>query len=494
MTQVEESNNQGVNSSEDQRKALQAALFDLVANHFKSLETELAQLGEDFHLEEESIKALTTRFERFQEEMKDPETMADLIRPRFGDTLLAGVQEDPELYTEIIAPIISPAIRSQIRNSRPEIISALSPIMGRAITQAIEDAIGDLRRSIDNRLRRRFNIRDRLRWLWARMRGVSDSDVLLRDLLPYEIQHVFLIHRQTGLLLSHVSGPAYQRDVDLVSAMLTAIRAFARDAFGSQDSDLDEIQFGSSRILLESGLLAYLAVALIGTEPTRYSNKMKAVTNEINVQFEKELRTFDGDMGKTPDFKKYLSLLFKINDDDNLETEITPGQKAALAIGGLGLVFLLAFTAFSCMFAVRLWPVAFPPPTQSPTATTKPRITQTISPTLAITETMIPSATQAPTVTLWPTPTHTVAPTILFEPLEGVMLGNVWVRDNLDDSAQEYAVSVPISTQVEVKAVYGSWAKIGWDSRYGDQEGWVPLRWIGLIEEIPDRIITPMTP
>jgi hypothetical protein len=62
-----------------------------------------------------------------------------------------------------------------------------------------------------------------------------------------------LIHRETGLLLRHVtSEPEALPDSDLVSGMLTAIRDFVGDAVGGDpesDVDLDAIQYGAEAIL-----------------------------------------------------------------------------------------------------------------------------------------------------------------------------------------------------------------------------------------------------
>lgn len=60
-----------------------------------------------------------------------------------------------------------------------------------------------------------------------------------RTALPFKVEEVFVIHRESGLLLHHETrDPASMSDSDLISGMLTAIRDFAQDAFGQDIVDL----------------------------------------------------------------------------------------------------------------------------------------------------------------------------------------------------------------------------------------------------------------
>ena len=88
----------------------------------------------------------------------------------------------------------------------------------------------------------------------------------LREALPFTVTDILLIHRETGLLLRHVTGePEALPDSDLVSGMLTAIRDFSQDALGGEEQEeLEEIQYGEQRILIESTLDALVAMDTTG--------------------------------------------------------------------------------------------------------------------------------------------------------------------------------------------------------------------------------------
>jgi OOP family OmpA-OmpF porin len=72
-----------------------------------------------------------------------------------------------------------------------------------------------------------------LKWrLEALMTGVPFAEVVLRHTLRYRVEQVFLIHRQTGLLLQHVTAESMLvPGAEMVAAMLSAIRDFVRDSF-----------------------------------------------------------------------------------------------------------------------------------------------------------------------------------------------------------------------------------------------------------------------
>jgi hypothetical protein len=172
-----------------------------------------------------------------------------LRRAEALEARLVTVEQRTENRDELIAaitPILGDAIRLKIEESRDELIEALYPIIGQLIGRAVGEAIRNLARQIDARMRRSLSPDLIVRRLRARVSGVPDYALMLRDGLPYRVAELFLIHRESGLLLLHLTNePQASGDSDLISGMLTAIRDFAADAFGrGQEGQLDDIQYG----------------------------------------------------------------------------------------------------------------------------------------------------------------------------------------------------------------------------------------------------------
>ncbi|TLZ48616.1 MAG: DUF11 domain-containing protein, partial [Methanobacteriota archaeon] len=113
------------------------------------------------------------------------------------------------------------------------------------------------------------------------------------------IEEVFLVHRH-GLLLCHLSRRmrAHQdKDHDVLGAMLTVVQEFVRDSFRyGKDRDLDRIEFGSYRVLIERGRYAYLAAAFSGKDSPEVRRKMRRTLRAIEQEYGTDLEEFDGSM------------------------------------------------------------------------------------------------------------------------------------------------------------------------------------------------------
>lgn len=482
-------------------QALQADIGQLQAR-IEALEALSSPLPEDIQCLRESVQELALKSEQMgqaihmlQDSLSDPPQAAGIVRLGLASALHKEIQTQTAHYSDIIAPVISPAISNQIRNARPEMIAALYPIIGQTISKAIAEAMQDLRRRIDANMKRGLNIRQRLYRVQARLRGVPAADLVLRESLDYRVRHVFLIHRQTGLLIQQLSGGEAAQDTDIFSAMLTAIRDFARDTFGSSDEDLEEIQYGESHILLRNGLYSYLAVVMDGVQPEGYAALMLDTVHQVNLKYGEELSRFSGDMSEIHDYQAELAPLFNPSpqalESASAQAALSRGQKIAVGSAIAAAVILLALAVFACIFTTRLLPVAFPGPTQTAAPTFTHTPTQ-VPPTHTPTPTLPPTATLIPTLTPTAAPTPTLPPTATIQaPLLSTTTGNIWARLEPEPSSQFFQSAVQIDTPVEILAIYGKWVKIAWQTGGSLQQGWIPAEWVALPEAIPAQIITP---
>jgi hypothetical protein len=94
--------------------------------------------------------------------------------------------------------------------------------------------------------------------------GLNDADVLLASLDIPIIEEIFVIQRDSGLLLGSAAlYPSVNRDV--VAGMLAAIKSFVEDAFEREKEDLEMIQYGTYKIQIENMPTHFFAVALSGS-------------------------------------------------------------------------------------------------------------------------------------------------------------------------------------------------------------------------------------
>ena len=114
----------------------------------------------------------------------------------------------------------------------------------------------------------------------------------------YQVEQVFLIHRQTGLPLLHVAAnPTTARDPDLISGMLIAIQGFVQDSFHiSADEGSETIQIGELTVWIEKDQLAVLAAAIRGNPPQSVRTLLRDTLAAIRLEHANALVTFTGDV------------------------------------------------------------------------------------------------------------------------------------------------------------------------------------------------------
>jgi hypothetical protein len=287
------------------------------------------------------------------------------------------------------------------------------------------------------------------------------------------VTEIFLIHRETGLLLLHISrDPEAASDSDLISSMLTAIRDFAHDAFGrGQEGHLEEIEYGERHILIETAQRAYLAVVVDGIEPPGFRGAMREQIIEVNHTYEAALRDYDGNPTPLAPAEGPLRSLMTAREPAALSST----QKRILA-GGMGMAVICLVLA--CLAGRWAWQAVQDPPTPPATST----------PTAAAP----PTATGTPTATRTPTHTRTPIPTSTPETVMALMTGDVWVREGPSNNSPRIGVVLARAQPVEITAAFGDWYRVRWASEtQAGIVGWVPVEWVGMLTPVPSWIITP---
>jgi hypothetical protein len=337
----------------------------------------------------------------------------------------------------------------------------------------------------------------------------------MREALPFRVQEVFLIHRESGLLMAHVSAdPSVAEDRDLVSSMLTAIRDFAQDAFGGdQEGDLDEIRYGGLDIVLEPGAWAYLAVVHEGVPPEGFRGLVQDAVADTQQNYARALREYDGDPSELTGVEDHLCSLLEVTPSEAEAGTDEPAQVPWLAIGAAAvLLFLcLAVSCYGTWLLAGGWgtptptatptltatatpthtPIPTPTATHTTTPTSTPTRTATYTPTPTITDTPTPTPTHTPTYT--PTPVPTREPTATLAPYLGVMIGNVRLRTEPLPTTTLTGETVEVGRPVEILAITGGWYLVRWPP--GDPNGtsgWVPGQYVGVLAPPPQDIITPV--
>jgi OOP family OmpA-OmpF porin len=211
-------------------------------------------------------------------------------------TAIRARQDDG--ITRVLAPIINDGLQQSVRENPQPVVDALYPIMGPAIRRSIAEALADMMQAFNRAVEQSLSPRA-LKWrLDAWRTGQPYAQVVLLNTLVYRVEQVFLIHRETGLLLGHVQAEhALVQDPDMVSGMLTAIRDFVGDSFQvSQEDSVEAIRLGELSVQVRVGPKAVLAAVVRGNAPQSLRTRLSETLESIHRSHAVALSRFDGDM------------------------------------------------------------------------------------------------------------------------------------------------------------------------------------------------------
>jgi len=245
---------------------------------------------------------------RLARRLDDPEQLAAAISQVLPSAIVQAAARDERLG-QVLAPTVERAAESSIRRDPRALVGILSPVMAPAIRRSIGEAIESMLQSLNEALKASFSWRG-LRWrLEAWRTGTPFATVVLQHTLVYRVEHVFLIHKESGLLIEHVAAdPAASRDPQLVSGMLSAIQDFVRDSFADHaGGEVDAMRLGELLIWRIDGPHAFLAAVIRGKPPESLRERFASTLAQIHVERRHALQHFDGDTAGFPGLRDQLA-------------------------------------------------------------------------------------------------------------------------------------------------------------------------------------------
>jgi outer membrane protein OmpA-like peptidoglycan-associated protein len=297
--------------------------------------------------EQEGIAAIQDRLENLEKRTQDVSSVvAEAIQMR-------REKGDDEALADALAPTIQETLRESVRRDPQVLADALFPVMGPAIRKSISETLRSMLESFNEALEHSLSWQG-LKWRIESFRtGRPFAEIVMMHSLLYRVEQVFLIHRETGLVLSHVVAPtAASQDADMVAGLLSAIQQFARDSFTPAKTEtLGNMTFEELQIRVVTGPGAVIAAAIRGHAPESYSVAMDEALEDIQRFYSSALANFKGDAAP---FRRAEERLTKL-----LETQYRqkPTEKkrprAAIVAGAVVAVLLLGWIGYSTYLLVE---------------------------------------------------------------------------------------------------------------------------------------------
>ena len=322
---------------ESQFDSLLAILLKEERERIHQLELESQRLQSQLKSQEtefqKHIDLLQSDLDQLQEQIAvESESLIPRLINQMSHIISNTIRNSRDELAEALGPIMSDALRIQIRDSRKSMVESLYPVILETVQRAIAEFAREFQRNIDARVKSTFGPQGIRRTISARLRGVSPSELALRDSLPFSVEELFLIQQESGLLMAHNHNDDLSaNDSDLISGMLTAIRSFAQDSFGDEETEqeLHEIQYGDKHIIIQSGEYVYLAVVIKGIEPAGFRTQIHNFVSDLHIQKTPLLRDYDGDPDHIPQIPtQLLQLTSEISAESKPQAKsLSPGQR-----------------------------------------------------------------------------------------------------------------------------------------------------------------------
>lgn len=261
----------------------------------------------------EAVRSVLLERERaaltaLQQTIGDPRQFAEAVGRVLADAFSLAAARNEDL-AKALAPTLERATQASIRKDPSTLVGILYPVVGPAIRKSVAEGIEGSLQRLNRAIKHSFSLQG-LRWRLEALRsGTSFADVVLKHTVEYRVEHVFLIHRKSGLLLDHVAAEAVAtQDPQLVSGMLTAIQDFVRDSFDGHGGvgGIDTLRLGELLIWCEEGPSAYLAAVIRGNPPEALHAVLHDALTAIHGTMGEALEAFDGDNSALGDLQTPL--------------------------------------------------------------------------------------------------------------------------------------------------------------------------------------------
>ncbi|SFV90455.1 Putative periplasmic protein [hydrothermal vent metagenome] len=326
------------------------------------------------------LKELASKVEHLEFETLDEEAIKAKLLPLFDDLLLSRLQSkdthtieifsrylaqiiaksatnDPKALGHALQSVISPVIAQEIADNKEKMIDALYPIMGGMISKYVTNAIKEMMEHINAKIEDGLSIERYKRKIKSKLTGVSETELLLEESAEAQIKALFVIQKDTGLLIAAAQqGEKEIDDPHIVASMASAIKDFVNDWMKNtkQSQEVQLLSYGNATLYIESAGSVYM-IAFLDAEPDYdQRTKIQHFFAKVVKHYSDFFQTFKGDNTAeeiTQLQQKMLSFLESENAHTPKQTAPTKGSPAKI----IGIALLLGLLGYGGYIAKKAY-------------------------------------------------------------------------------------------------------------------------------------------
>ena len=229
--------------------------------------------------------------------INEEEALEGALSPIVNKLIDRNFENSGDKIATQMAPLIGGAIREQIKSQKDDIVDALYPVMGNMISKFVTKSFEEILNKINDQIQNGLSITTLKRKIQAKIKGVSETELLLEESSEARIKAVLLIHKASGALLCKAEDEnASLSDADMLASMMTAIRSFVNEWVENNNKfqELGEIEYGGNKIIIEASGYSYLAVIVEGAAYTKTYEKIRTALEQIVLAHGKSIQDFQG--------------------------------------------------------------------------------------------------------------------------------------------------------------------------------------------------------
>ena len=228
---------------------------------------------------QDSVQKATARFER----------VPDLLAEDIESSMREGKRSR---LANVLSEATADSLEIAVRRRPQAVVQAVYPVIGPAIRRALSDALRQMADDLDRALSDTFSPRALL-WRWEAWRsGTPYAQVMLRHTTRYQVEHLFLIAPESGLLLGHLTASGLPAlDADAVAGMFTAIHQFVRDSVTVDEdgASIGSATVGGYRLAVSEGPEARLVAFVRGVPSSDFGTRLDELNEELHARYGAQL-------------------------------------------------------------------------------------------------------------------------------------------------------------------------------------------------------------
>jgi hypothetical protein len=125
----------------------------------------------------------------------------------------------------------------------------------------------------------------------------------------YLMEDLFLVSIDGKAMVHKTIRTRPDRDEDMLSGMMTAIRAFAEDTFREEGGTLKSFESEDKRVVLEAAESFYVAAIFAGKEPKSAGKSLQAFVKDVEIMYGPTIKGWSGimdDLGDLPEMVDFF--------------------------------------------------------------------------------------------------------------------------------------------------------------------------------------------